>query len=468
MRYLPVHSPVALSLKIAISILLILVSADSLEAQALFAGHSVSPETVRYTAESSLAEPKDQATFASQSNPVLQWETHCSPSLLFESGPCNSATDRTSYPTVSLTGLIQAEAIWFSQEEASLQSVGDIDDVTSFRRARLGGVGNVTDNVSYLLELDFGFPGRPTFMDLFVDLESSSGIHYRFGQWRQPFGMDALTGIKSIWFLERALPFAFLPFRQTGLGAYSTAFDESMTWAVSGYRYPVDPFGGLAGDSGYGMSTRLTWNAVYDESSQQVVHFGAAYSINNPANDQIRLRTPPEVGFTFGDFNTTSTPVPFFVDTGPIASSTLSLIGAEAAASWGPLALQSELIYAMVDLLSGGSVWFPGLYVQASYVLTGESHTYNRNQGVFRRVSPEHNWGQDGCGAWEIAGRWSYISLNDGTINGGQLQDLTFGINWYLNAYTRFEFNYIHAMLEDSAGLNSGTDILGVRAEVAF
>jgi phosphate-selective porin OprO/OprP len=73
-----------------------------------------------------------------------------------------------------------------------------------------------------------------------------------------------------------------------------------------------------------------------------------------------------------------------------------------------------------------------------------------------------------GPGAWEIAGRWSYIDLDDENIAGGRLNDLTLGVNWYLNRYTKFQFNYIHAFLTRPIGVDSDADIVALRAQLDF
>ncbi|MGE0374857.1 MAG: OprO/OprP family phosphate-selective porin, partial [Planctomycetaceae bacterium] len=374
----------------------------------------------------------------------------------------------TTYPTIGVTGFFQGDGVWFHQDSDSLQSLGDIPDIVDFRRARLAAKGQVAENVAYMLEMDFAFPGRPTFMDVFVELQDPDFVSFRFGQWRQPFGMDAMSSARDLWFLERALPFAFLPFRQTGIGAFSTEFDDAVTWAVSGYKFPADPFGGNFGDKGYGMSTRITWNPIYEEVCHEVVHFGFGYSLNEPSSGRIRYRSTPEVGFTLGDFNGNAVAVPFFVDTGLLNMNWMNLLGLEFAAARGPWSFQSEFLYVLADQAAAPNLAFPGAYAQVAYVLTGEHHSYNRKQGVFGRVVPKNNWGKCGCGAWELAGRWSYIDLDDANVNGGTLHDLTFGLNWYLNKFTKFQFNYIHAMLDHSLQQDSGTDILAVRAQLDF
>ncbi|MBW3541278.1 MAG: porin [Planctomycetes bacterium] len=385
-------------------------------------------------------------------------------------GLWDSAADASDpqYPTVGVTGFFQVDAVWFSQDADSRGFLGDVPDAVHFRRARLAATGDVAPNVDYLVEFDFGFPGRPSFMDVWLTIHDLPGVgNARVGQWRQPFGMDNVTSVRELWFFERALPFAFAPFRQTGIGFFDGALDESATWAISGYKFPVDPFGGNFGDDGYGAAARATIAPWYDESTNEVVHFGWSWSHNRPTDERLFYRTTPEVGFTQGDFNTVAVAVPFFVDTGLLAAEDATLLGWEAAAARGPLNVQAELVYARVDQVAGPSLLFSSAYAQAAWVLTGERRPYVRSQGVFGRVVPAEDFGTCGCGAWELAARWSYIDLDDETITGGRLTDTTIGLNWYLNRYTRFAFNYIHAVLGGSAP-HSQTGIAAVRGQLDF
>ncbi|WP_197444085.1 OprO/OprP family phosphate-selective porin [Maioricimonas rarisocia] len=374
----------------------------------------------------------------------------------------------SGYPTVSVKGLFQVESAWFGQDAASTAAVGDIPDSTDFRRARLAATGHVAENVNYMIEFDFGFPGRPTFMDVYATVEDVSVLgNVRVGQWRQPFSMDALTSVKELMFLERSTAFTFFPFRQTGIGAFDTAFDEQATWAVSAFRYPVDQFGGSFGDSGYGLSTRLT-GLLLEEGDDALVHAGFNFAHLQPSTHRFRFRSTPEIGFTAGDINGGPTVIPFFVDTGNIPAQSAQMLGTELAGQVGGVTLQSELMYAMVNQEGGPSLAFPAIYAQASYALTGERRSYNRKQGVFGRIVPHHNFGTGYSGAWEVAARWSWINLNDANIQGGELTDLTLGLNWYLNRYFKAQFNYIHAILSSPGAGDSGTDILAVRAQIDF
>jgi hypothetical protein len=46
------------------------------------------------------------------------------------------------------------------------------------------------------------------------------------------------------------------------------------------------------------------------------------------------------------------------------------------------------------------------------------------------------------------------MDLNDAGITGGELRDLSFGINWYLTGATRFMFNFVHSDIVDGGRAN--------------
>jgi phosphate-selective porin OprO/OprP len=157
---------------------------------------------------------------------------------------------------------------------------------------------------------------------------------------------------------------------------------------------------------------------------------------------------------------------PRFVDTGSFDGKTLHMIGTELALVNGPVSLQSEYVRAFVTRPNANRVDFSSLYVLGSYFLTGEHRTYENATGVFGRVSPKHNFeglGQ-GWGAWEIAARYSRLNLDDQPIFGGKLQDVTLGLNWYLNPNTRVMWNYVHADRIDTGSAN----IFQTRFQVDF
>jgi phosphate-selective porin OprO/OprP len=264
-----------------------------------------------------------------------------------------------------------------------------------------------------MLEMDFAFPGRPTFMDVWLDIHHVWLLgNVRVGQWRQPLYMDGLTSAKELTFLERPLPFALIPFRQIGVGLHNTNRDESLTWAFSGIRFPTDQFGGIGtpdgisadlSDQGYGAIGRVTTVIGDWDDCSPLLHVGGGFAHLAPGTRLVEYRYGPEF---FGPFvgpagNIPS--VPFFVDTGPVGTDNIQLYNAELAVRLGSWYAQSEATYAVVNDTAGNTLTFPGAYAQMGYFLTGEVRPYNRHAGVFGRVQPLRDFGFTGWGAWWAA-----------------------------------------------------------------
>jgi phosphate-selective porin OprO/OprP len=221
---------------------------------------------------------------------------------------------------------------------------------------------------------------------------------------------------------------------------------------------------------------RGTCLPYWDEGSEgrYYVHLGACYSYRDTFQNQVRFRNSPEIRIeepgapnNFG---------PIFVDTGNIPASNFQLFDAEFAWINGSFSVQSEYAFTTVDQIGGPPLFFDGFMVQLSWFLTGEHRPYDRRLGIHKRMIPFNNFflvrSEEGAclglGAWEIAARYSRINLTDENILGNDLQDFTFGVNWYWNAYTRTRFNYIRAFLDDPVTGRSVTDIYGMRVDFEF
>jgi phosphate-selective porin OprO/OprP len=81
---------------------------------------------------------------------------------------------------------------------------------------------------------------------------------------------------------------------------------------------------------------------------------------------------------------------------------------------------------------------FFGAYIEAGWLLTGETHPYLLDKGVFGQVIPKAYFSnrQGSPGAIELAMRCSYLNLNDRSIDGGRMTVTTGGLNWYLTRHT--------------------------------
>lgn len=334
-------------------------------------------------------------------------------------------------------GRIHYDTLWVDGD-SGIKDEEDTRDATGFRRARLYFRGDIHDDTHFRIQLDFA-GSDVAFKDVFMAFRNFPLGTLRVGQFKEPFSLDELTSSNNIAFMERALAVnAFAPARNIGVMLSDSAFDRQVTWAAGVFRETAsDRIADMRLDDmdGYNLTGRLTYNPIYDNDGASVLHLGTAYTYKD--RDSASFGSRPEAR-TAGSW----------VGTGNIDDvSNSGIVGLEAAWVEGPFSLQGEYMKAMVSRTAGSpNVDFDGYYVQASYWLTGEHRSYNRGSGSFGFVRPNSPLGKDGgWGAWEIAGRYSHLDLNDGPVEGGKLDTYTLGLNWHLTNNTRVMWNYVYA-----------------------
>lgn len=384
---------------------------------------------------------------------------------------------------LKLGGQIHNDWYWYGQDHR-FRDIVDLEDGTELRRARVYISGTLYENLRFKAQYDFA-GGDADFKSVWIELTKVPGVqNIRVGQFKEPFSLEERVADNDMTFMERALPNAFAPSRNTGAmihGAYlGETGDERLTTALGLFR-TTDSYGNDATDGGYAGTARITGLPWYDDGGRRLLHLGLGYTHRN-VGDTLRIRQRPE-----------SHGADRLVDTGTMNVDDMDGAVLEAALVYGPFSLQGEYFFNRVNTVDRGDRDFDGFYVQASYALTGEHRPYKNSEGEFGRIVPKHNFrvhgDTRGWGAWEIALRYSAIDLDDGhtrfgdrlrelsrEIRGGEERNLTVGLNWYLNPNSRVMLNYIRAHIENN---NLGTgrygrngdydlDILQSRFQVAF
>ncbi len=285
--------------------------------------------------------------------------------------------------------------------------------------------------------------------------------NFQIGHFKEPVGMELLTSSKYITMMERGLTNPLTPERNTGAMLFNSQFSNRMVWAL-GYFLPSDDFGTYVGDK-YHITARLAGTPMYNDGKEngiyKVIHLGVSYTNQYQANSKYVLKSRPES---------------HLIETIAIAeidmAKAVNQIGGELALVFGPVSLQSEYINTNAQTAPGSDLQnsnyhFSAFYGTISWFITGEHKNYKNSEGVFDRVKPKKNFGSEkGPGAWEIALRYSDLDLEDTDIHGGELANITAGLNWYLNPATRFMFNYVIANLK---GVGN-TSIFQMRFQIDF
>jgi phosphate-selective porin OprO/OprP len=387
---------------------------------------------------------------------------------------------------------------------------GTLDSV-EFRRLRMGADGTMWDIIDYVFEFDFalalqnvdpantaspvtglrsigtvgGVPQTQAGNTAGVMQTSTTFLVFK----QLPMFDNIRVGNQQSWLsLEHIESARFLDFMERSpiMDAFNGPNNNGYTPGISTYRTFLDMNVGLQlgvyknnnydsgftydiGNTNYSYGGRLICTPYYDLPSKgrYMVHLGIGgewrtmqqQPTPNMDGTNIRIRSR-------GDIRTTaSTLDPNFSDTGNFYANAQGLINPELAVVWGPWLLQAEwedCIMQGAAVQKGGkslgNVNFNGGYVALLYFLTGENREYNRVSGVFNRVVPYSNasWTRGGGfqrGAWQVGLRYDWLDLNSGAVSGGQNQDLTVGVNWFLNPNARFQFNYVASWINNAPGV---------------
>lgn len=353
-------------------------------------------------------------------------------------------------------GRIQYDEAVFFQDAQNENAFGDLDNASALRRVRFVNSGTLYKFLDYKLEFDFA-SGDAIVTDAFITLKNLPVVgNIRIGHQKEPFSLDQMNSSNDMTFMERAPLVAFKKQRNSGLLIFNTALEQRATWAI-GFYHNSDANGKSLPDDKYNVTGRITGLPFYKKEENKLLHLGFAYSRRNPSERNYNISSKPA-----------SNLAPTFVATGPIENVSKNYtIGTELALIWDNFALQGEYIASGLED-DVNTYNFNGYYGEVSYFLTGEHKNYSTKDAWFKRVTPNKNFNpvgeNKGWGAFEAAVRYSSLDLNDETVNGGELRNITAALNWYVNPAARFSVNYVHAMVNNLGD----TDIVQFRFQVAF
>lgn len=385
------------------------------------------------------------------------------------------------------------------------ESITGRPDVSAaeIRRARLGVEGVVWYDVKYIVEVDFA-NDAVSVKDAYAEYTGlAKDLGLRAGNFKTFNSLDQLNSSNYRTFMETpALVEAWGIDRQIGAAAI---------YANDRFTLSAGIFGPFSNNDERWLedvktgSARVTFAPINSDVNgvHQVVHVGASWRQREQSEF---LRTPPSGSSTLDPLNDqffqyrargadlhladrfVSTPQIFDEDT---------FWGLEALVIWRSLSVQAE--YTQLEpevspLFRGSDPTYTGWYIDVGWFITGETQTYQK--GVFGRpkVKDPVIWSKGGgWGAWQLAFRYDVLDLTDKalTLQGnsagavgptsvnctscGEQKTWMIGVNWWLNDYSRIQFNYGESdigggalLLADgsSANRNDGATIRGFGTRV--
>ena len=352
---------------------------------------------------------------------------------------------------------------WLSQNEDSEQQVGNLDpyDGGEIRDLRLGIFGTLDyfdKPWGYSVAVatnafDKSFEAEDLqnfrFVDYRLDIPLGNSTMLSIGKQKAPISMERLMSLINLPIQERSsVASALLHARDFGALLHGSTRGERVSWAAGIFNNFIDTSQSFA-DAETSLIGRITWLAYLADDGSNLLHLGISARYSN-GNDGYRFQSTPE-------FNKS----PLFVDTGRGAADSIRQYNLELSWRGGPFWLAAEYTDTVVDSPLAGKLDYNGYQITGSWIITGEMRDYRHNGGTLGPVPVARSVNQGGKGTLEVAGRWSSIDLADGPVDGGEMEILSAGINWWLTQTFMLNLNYRYIMNDrlDLQGRASGATL---------
>lgn len=403
---------------------------------------------------------------------------------------------------IHVGGRFQPDWVFGASADSAVVSgkggTGPFQEGFNFRRARLEADGWLYEVIDFFVEYDFAnqvSSGAPFTADLKTGSVAASrnsdantfgvpaptdvwaGINYipvlggiRIGSLKAPIGLDHLTSSRYLDFLERSIGFDTYYNRHNGFEPGFMLFNytesQRMSWQLSATKPNNTLFGWTTGGGEWAYTGRLTALPWYQDEGRRMIHVGVGGRYVDHL-DQGRANLNDRWLLREGGPN-----LQRIVSQANLFGTSQAIINPEFFMNLGPLSVQAEYVASRVNGVTAyltqltGSTPVPvssrtfnsqTVYVQALYFLTGEHRPYGKTAlhgsgAAPTRVVPNRNYfwvagdGGNGnpfsAGAWQAGVRYCWSDLNDNGINGGIVNEVTFGLNWFLNPNMKIQWNY--------------------------
>ena len=302
-----------------------------------------------------------------------------------------------------------------------------------FRRARVYHRGSFF-NQKLFYKTAFSFTGNNHVKDFYIgwqDRIRSKNSRYRIkvGNIKIPQSLEGYTSSKYLTFMERSVSDAYAESRRLGA---EICFNKRtkrhyFTLFANYYNSSIDEK--LDGDDTDHptFSTRALY--TYKWFPKQLLMAGGSYAVQEYNGDKLRLRSNKESALDPHNY----------VHVRIRDVDRIEKYHIDALYLHRRFSVQGG--YTALNINSKkGPYRFDGYYIQADYFLRGGGKRFDPVYGVFKRLKPGKG------GDIEVAGRYSFIDLNDKDEEGGTQSDYTIALNWYVTPHFRFMFNYILAL----------------------
>jgi phosphate-selective porin len=354
---------------------------------------------------------------------------------------------------------------YFQSDYRSYTGDGAPPNTFLIRRARFGFQGNYGKRYTFAVLADAAATNGLILRDLYINAQIKPEFQVQIGQFKEPFAQETLIGATNLDFVERSLasilyPSAATSYRSPGMTLHGDIDGGVVQWWAGAFNGK----GILANNTTnqpeiIGRLRFYPWRK-HKDSMLQGLAFGGSVGAGRTrglSNENSFSGTLPDAAYTF---------FPSFRINGPVERYNGELTWVYS--RWGVRAEYDQLNQFRRSVGSEqsdnlGFISLPGIvakagYGQVTYLLTGETRPENGTPKVkhpFLGPGGDAGGGGRALGAWELAFRYDSIEAHEPGISllsnpltpgfvttyVNHTDEFTFGVNWYLNYWVKYQFN---------------------------
>jgi len=368
----------------------------------------------------------------------------------------------------SVNGRIQADYRGFdkgqSEQAPNATIANPAADTFDIRRAYVGAKGTFRDFINFEATVDAA--GTGAYIKYFwLETAFSDAFKVRFGQFKPMFGLEQNTSSRFIDMTERDWAASIAPGVTKGAMVHGSPYagvnyalfvNNGSNAASPGYLADASQKAADSNSNGdgkqWGANLRVNIAEILG-NKEAIMHVGGSIA----ADDNVTRGAAGSLAF-----RTNARGTSFFNSQATLFPQTLDITrkGLEGIGAYGPFKLQGEyttMNFSNTGLAASDDKDINAWYVNASYMLTGESYASAYKGGLMDRMNPKADFlglGKPGWGAWEIGVRYSKFDAkdfdtNNAAINGStnmssnDVHSYTAGIKWITDPNTRFMLDYV-------------------------
>lgn len=341
---------------------------------------------------------------------------------------------------------------------------------TEMRAMRLGAEGNFGD-FGYKVDVDFADQATSV-KDAWISYDwRMLGLPTELyvGNKLKDRGIDASGTLARNPFMERNSVAAIgAPVNSYyGVGTFLKVFGPSWHLGMSISGDDLDSLdnsgnnsAGTSSDSiAYGI--RGHWNPL--KWGQGFVHVGSWYFYEELGKDVLSINNVPRIAQNFNDN--------LRVSASSIANPTENeSFGFELGGVYRNFWAFGEYGERRIGVRDADRIDRDAHAVSAGWMITGEKPGFSTRSGLWAGTRVLRPVSSGGWGAFELAARYDVFDYRDAE-RGGYGERGTYGLNWYMNDWTRLTLNYVDWTTKNKVGSFQGPDSgqsIGVRAQVVF